>query len=220
VAQGFSLGCPVNDGYSMATGDIRRLNDPKFTIALPNVNKGETKHLVLDLFAWESDHSTEETKRLFTNEAATKLMEIYEVTKKRKKKTQEKMIDWIESDDNEIVNALVSVGVTAASVVTPYVTVARAGIKIFSIVQEVIKSNSDDFLGTARASVIYTRLDDGRLLYRWIFNNGVESWFEEERPVIHQSWRIFEANRDNELDCKFIIQIAAESPNEFTEPAD
>lgn len=37
-------------------------------------------------------------------------------------------------------------------------------------------------------------------------------------PKIHQTWRILEANRDNELDCKFLIQIVAGSPTEFSIP--
>jgi hypothetical protein len=214
LAQGFSLGCPIDDGYSMATGDMLELNDPRFTLELPAAHEGETKRFVLDLFCWEADSSTAETKRLFTNAAAKKLMQIYEASEKRNRKTRDGLLSWVQNDDNEVLQALAETGVLAPSVALPYQTVASAAVKVFDFVLDIIKNNSDDYLGISRSELVYTRRE-GKPLYRWIFNNGFETWFPEEKPVIHQSWRVREANRDNELDCKLIVQVASTSPTEF-----
>jgi hypothetical protein len=216
IAQGFSLGCPIDDGYSMAEGDTRlSMNDPRFTLALPNVQKGETKRFVLDLFCWEADSSSEETKRLFTNDAAKKLMQVYKASEARSKKTKDELTKWVKDGNNPVLNALAAAGVSAPSAVAPYEVITTAAFKILDGVLAIIRSNSDDYLGMSRSEVIYTRDADGKLLYRWVFNNGFETWFPQEQPVIHQSWRVDEANRDNELDCKLIVQIASESPTEF-----
>jgi len=198
-------------------GDQRALNDPKFTIKLPEVAEDEEKRVVLDLFAWESDHSTDETKKLFTNDSAAKLMEIYKKANQNKKKTREDFLNWAKNGDNEVLAALIAAGVMAASTVVPYVAIAKAAIKLLNYGIEAIKMNADDYLGFARAEVIYSR-KNGRLLYRWIFNNGAESWQKKEKPVIYQDWRILEANRGNELDTRFHIQIVGSNPQDFKEP--
>jgi hypothetical protein len=216
LAQGFSLGCPIDDGYSMKEGDTRlSLNDPRFTLELPDVQKGETRRFVLDMFCWEADSSSEETKRLFTNAAAKKLMQIYAASEGRSKKTRDDLTKWVKDGNNEVLKALTAVGILSPATILPYELVATAAFKVLDGVLEVLRSNSDDYLGTSRCEVVYTRNADGNLLYRWIFNNGFETWFPQEQPVIHQSWRVDEANRDNELDCKLIVQIASESPEQF-----
>lgn len=217
LAQGFSLGCPIDNGYALRTGEQRALNDPKFTVNLPDVAEGETQRFTLDLFAWESDHSTDETKKLFTNAATEQLMKIHAQSKENKKKVRDSFLKWVQDGDNELIAALVATGIMAASSVVPYVAIAKAAVKLMSWGVEVVKSNSDDYLGFSRSEVIYTR-KNGKVLYRWIFNDGVETWLSEERPAIHQDWRVLEANRDNEIDCKFSIQIVESNPNEFTEP--
>jgi hypothetical protein len=35
LTQGFSLGCPIDDGYSFRRGQAKELNDPKFLMKLP-----------------------------------------------------------------------------------------------------------------------------------------------------------------------------------------
>jgi hypothetical protein len=218
LAQGFSLGCPIDDGYSMAAGDGRVLNDPRFTVELPNVGPGETKHFVLDMFCWEADHSSEETKRLFTNDAAKKLMQLHKGAEARSRKTRESFLSWLQDGDNDVATSLLSQGLLSPAIKTAYESVTSGALKLLDFALDAIKSNSDDYLGTSRSELLYTRDSAGQLRYRWIFDNGIETWFKEEGPKIHQTWRILEANRDNELDCKFLIQIAAGSPTEFQLP--
>jgi hypothetical protein len=220
LAQGFSLGCPIDDGYSMATNDQRTLNDPRSTLELPDVARSQTRHFVLDLFCWEADHSSEETKRLFTNEAAKKLMQLQRGNEARSKKARDSFVSWLQSGDNDAASALVSGGLLSPAVQTAYETVTNGALKLLSFALDLIKSNSDDYVGTARCELIYMRDAEGKLRYRWVFDNGVETWFDNEGPTIHQSWRVLEANRDNELDCKLLIQIAASSPTEFSVPVD
>src|SRR5688572_14862990 len=70
LAQGFSTKCDIGSGLSFGPGEaINNLNDPRFTIALPDLNDGEERNVVIDLHCWESDHSSEEVKSVFTNTA-------------------------------------------------------------------------------------------------------------------------------------------------------
>ncbi len=217
LVQGFSLGCPVDDGYSMTEGDQRPLNDPRFTVELPDVAEGENKRVTLDLFAWESDYSTEEVKKLFSNEAAAKLVEIHTSAQKKKNQTREDFLKWVRDDDNGFISDLVDAGVVASSTVTPYVTISKALFNLAGWVFRAVRDNSDDYLGFTRAEIHYTRIG-GELLYRWIFNQGAETWLMGEKQKIFQNWRILEADQGNELDAKFLVQIVADSPAEFEEP--
>lgn len=214
LAQGFSMGCPIDDGYSMLEGEERILNDPKVTIKLPDVAEGETNQISLDLFSWEADHSAEEVKKLFTNDAVAKLMQIHEAAKHDTKKTREAFLAWIQDGDNEVIKALVAAGALGATAVAPYVAASAAAVKVFEWTLDTIKDNSDDFLGFARAELIYTR-KGGELSYRWIFNDGVGTWFNEEQPMIGQSWRVLEANRGNQLESSFLVQVVSESPHQL-----
>ncbi|MDD9932977.1 MAG: hypothetical protein OXT09_05200 [Myxococcales bacterium] len=215
LTQGFSLGAPIDDGYALEEGQQKTVNDPRFTVQLPDVDDGATMRVVLDLFAWESDSAnTEEIKKLFTNEASAKLMEIYKAQDKKKKKTYEKFMDWVQDGDNEVLGALITTGIVASSVVTPYVAVAKAATSILGWALEAARTDGDDPLPYARMEVLIARTD-GKLRYRWIFNNGAETWFEEERPWIRGAWRAEEANNDNILDHTYGIQIVEASPDEF-----
>lgn len=216
LVQGFSMGCPVDDGYSMAVGDHRVLNDPKFSVELPRVAEGEHKRVTLDLFAWESDFSTEKVKKLFTNEAAAKLVEIYQNAQAGKDQTREDFLEWVFDDDNGFIDDLVNTGVLGASTLTPYVTISKALFKLGGWVFRVVRDNSDDYLGFTRAELHYTR-QNGEILYRWIFNNGAETWLSGEKAEIFQDWRILDGGQENELDAKFLIQIVESNPNEFLE---
>ncbi len=216
LVQGFSLGCPVDDGYDMAVGEQRVLNDPKFTVDLPDVNEGEQKRITLDLFAWESDFSTEEVKKLFSNEASAKLVQIHANAQSKKKQTREDFLKWLRDEDHGFIGDLVDTGILSAATMTPYVTISKALFKLAGWVFRAVRDNSDDFLGFTRAEIQYTR-HNGQIVYRWIFNNGVETWLKGEKPKILQNWRILEADQGNELDAQFLIQIVAGSPDEFEE---
>lgn len=214
VAQGFSLGCPADDGYSMRTGDERPMNDPKFTVDLPDVAEGETKRFVLDLFAFESDFGTLQVKKAFTNEAAQKIVELAEQSKASKDKLLKDFGAWLSSGENEIVSALVTTGVIAASAVVPYVAIATAALKALSWVVDAIRSNKDDYLGQCRVEIIYTKVD-GKRHYRWLFNDGASIWKDKEEEPFHQDWRIHEADGGNILDCRFLAQVVAARPDEL-----
>lgn len=213
VAQGFSLGCPADDGYSMRNGEERPLNDPKFTVELPDVAEGETKRFVLDLFAFESDFGTMEVKKAFTNEAAAKVMELAEQANASKDKLLKDFTGWLASD-NEVVKALVATGVLAASAVVPYVAIATAAVKALSWVVDAIRSNKDDLLGQCRVEILYTKVD-GKRHYRWIFNDGASIWKDNEGEPFYQDWRAQEADGGNVIDCRFLVQIVAARPNEL-----
>lgn len=215
LAQGFSLGCPIDDGYTMRGGQTRDLNDPRFTVELPAVGQGETKRATITLFAWESDRSTEEVKKLFTNAAAQKLVQVHKKHKDRKAAAKAEILDFVQDGDNEILTALAQTGVVAANIATPYVTVAKAAVKVLSLVLSAIRGNSDDYLGSMTVDVMYTRTEENKLEYRWIFNDGAEAWFDDERYRVFQSWRCREANGNHELDSHLHLQVVSGSPDEM-----
>jgi hypothetical protein len=70
----FCIGCSIDDGVTARVGEQVEVNDPKFTIEQLKIDEGKTRHVVLDLFAWESNHSTVDVKKIFTNQAAEKLL--------------------------------------------------------------------------------------------------------------------------------------------------
>src|SRR5690349_9636296 len=94
LSQGFSLGCPLDDGYAFRPGDTRELNDPKFLMKLPELQENQSNVITLDLFLWESDHSTEDTKKVFSNVAAQKLQQVYSDAKQVKQKAQDDFLKW------------------------------------------------------------------------------------------------------------------------------
>lgn len=214
VAQGFSLGCPADDGYSMRTGDERPMNDPKFTVELPDVDEGKTRRFVLDLFAFESDFGTLQVKKAFTNEAAKKIVDLAEQSKASKDKLLKDFTGWLASGDNEVVKALVTTGVLAASAVVPYVAIAAAALKALTWVVDAIRSNQDDYLGQCRVEIIYAKVK-GKRLYRWIFNDGASVWKDKEEEPFHQDWRIHEADGGNILDARFLVQIVSAKPDQL-----
>jgi hypothetical protein len=200
--QGFSLGCPIGGAYSYSPGDQRELNDPRFTVKLPDLNEGETRHFYIDLHCWESDHSTEEVKKVFTNTASERLFAYYLENEKNKKKTQEEFMKWLENEDNDLLTKIID----ADPIILPYVKIARSAIPLIKWAVELVKSNSDDYIGISRSSLIYTK-KDGHYQYRWMFNNGVETWIDEEEAPIYHEHRFQEASGNNEILAKLIYQL-------------
>ena len=126
LAQGFSLGCPIDDGYSLTVGQQRELNDPKFTIEFPEIKEGESNKIALNLYCWESDHSSEEVKKAFTNSSVETLWKIYENQKQNKKKTQEEFLEWFKDSDNDFLNILTASSPSVAG----YLAISRAAIPL------------------------------------------------------------------------------------------
>jgi len=205
LAQGFSLGCPVDDGYSLRVGEQRKLNDPRFTVALPEPVEGETRLVSMDLYCWESDHSSSEVKKVFTNAAAQEIMAIHEQSQANKRKAREEILRWLSSESNEVLQ----MAMEGAAGVTPYVAMARAAVPLLKWVIAELRNNSDDLIGRSRTELFYAK-QDGKLHYRWLVNDGVETWMDqEEAPYFHEH-EFLEASGGNHVVASAIYQTVYE----------
>lgn len=87
IARGFCQGAALDDGYTFDEGQTRTgIDDPSFTINLPDVENDKERNIRLDFHCFESDHEedTIRIKKLFaspTLEHFIKLYEAGEVTK-------------------------------------------------------------------------------------------------------------------------------------------
>jgi hypothetical protein len=184
LTQGFSQGCPLDDGYALRKKEERVVNDPKFLFNLPELEVGKSNVVTLDVYLWESDHSTIETKKVFTNAAALKLWEIYNAAAQQKQKTKDEFFKWLQDQGIGLVADAATVLGASAAVGAAMVTVGKALIPFVSWAIDLAKNNSDDFVGMSRIQLVYKRLEQG-YKYRRILNDGAGiAWIpNEERPL-------------------------------------
>ena len=208
ISQGFSAGCPVDTGYEMNDDEdsYRELNDPKFTIELPEVADGETKKVRIELQCWESDCSSIEVKKAFTNSALQTMIEIHEKNLETKKKIIEEIYSWIDDEDNQFLEAIVAAGVIDAG----YITIAKSLLPLFKIVYGYIKSNSDDYIGLFAADLIIKN-SGGKITYKWLFNNGSEFWLDAEGKFFKEAL-FSQYNNENIIMLNILLEIVSTDP--------
>jgi|GEM_PF-2732131 len=203
LTQGFSIGCSIDDGVTARVGEQVEVNDPKFTIELAEVDEGKTRHVVLDLFAWESNHSTVDVKKIFTNQAAEKLLTLDAQTRENKKKLEDEFFKWLDDSGTGILSDFVAL--TGGSVALPYVELAKKVLPLVRWAIEVVKSRSDRYLGCSRRELFYAR-ESGKLKYRWLLDNGVETWILNETQPYFAPHTFRQDNGDNILAVQVIHQ--------------
>ncbi|MHC5066540.1 MAG: hypothetical protein ACYTG5_21500 [Planctomycetota bacterium] len=221
LQQGFSTGCPIDDGYSYEPGFERELNDPRFTLELPEIEDAQTveeanwKKIVFDLHCWESDHSTVEVKKAFSNDAAQILLRLYEEADAKKKQAIKGFEDWLNNSSEDLLTSIIeAAGTTATGGAVKFL---KLGLKVIPLIKagiEVVKSNSDDFVGRTRTELIYGKVE-GKYLYRWIHNKGAEIWIREEQAPYFAQLEFLEANLDNEISCNAIFQTVHEATTDL-----
>jgi hypothetical protein len=206
LSQGFSLGCPLDDGYAFRPGDRKDLNDPKFLIRLPELQEKQSNVITLDLFVWESDHSTEDTKKIFSNAAAQKLQQVYRDAQRVKQKAQEDFLSWFKEQGLGMLGEVASsLGSAAAGVA--FVGVTKQLIPLLEWGIQLVKSNSDDYVGMIRTELIYKRVN-GAYQYRWVLNGGApRNWTLAEEAPLEMVTRVTEASNDNILDVHTLMQV-------------
>ncbi len=210
IHQGFSSGCSIDDGYDFKeiSDDVnegqRVLNDPFIKIKLPELKEGETNLISMFLYCWESDHSTVETKKLFSNESAQVLFDIYKKNQEKKDIAQKEFKDWLtDSGTGDFLGTLLSSTSGTASKV--FVECAKQLIKILDWAILLIKSNSDDYVGLNKTFLKYKK-ENGKYLYTWKYltPNGLSSSDEGT----HNRWILFkEDNLDNIIHTQVHFQI-------------
>jgi hypothetical protein len=211
--QGFSEGCPIDDGYSFRTNDRRQLNDPRFTVKLPELpDDGPEQRVVLDLSCWEADNATATTsvKALYTNEAAARLWQIYHANNQRVNKTIDDMMDWLDSDGMSVATTvLAAAGAATGGVATGVAAAIKIAPKLVDLVRRLaylLRDQSDDYMGLRRFELFYAKRK-GTYVYRWLMDNGIESTIENQQLPYYRDDVVFEeADRSNKIACKLMFQ--------------
>lgn len=203
--QGFSTGPEIDSGYSLKPNEEREVNDPKFTVNLPELRDGEERRVVTDFFCWESDRSSENVKKTFTNQAAECLWKIYEKNKREKKESLKEFEKWVSSRDDNTIASFIE-DVTSLTNVMPYVALAKGAVPLVRSGIEVAKNTSDDFIGSNRVELFYKRVGDS-YRFRWLANQGIEE-YKGGFPVTFQQIFTFESgDRDEKIVTKSFFQI-------------
>jgi hypothetical protein len=203
LARGFSVGCPLDEGYEMNTGEkkYRKLSDPRFTIKLPELNVGEEKLLKIQIDCWESDGSTVEVKKAFTNEAVETLFKIYEQQKENKNKAMEGFEKWINDDSNDFLTNLTKI----VSVNMDYVVIAKSLLPLFKSVKKSVESNSDDLVGSFSVDLLIKKTTAG-IEYFWLFEDGVTKGAKEDDKIFY-AYTFREYNDDNVVNVNMLFNI-------------
>ena len=203
--QGFSTGPEIDSGYSLEPNEEREINDPKFTVNLPELKDGEERRIVTDLFCWESDYSSENVKKAFTNTAAERLWQIYEKNKKEKKESLDEFEKWVTDKDDSAISTFIESATSIAGVM-PYVALAKSALPIVRSGIEVAKNSTDDFIGSNRVELFYKR-EGNSYRFRWLANQGIEE-YEGEFPITYQQIFTFESgDRDEKIVTKSFFQV-------------
>lgn len=208
LRQGFSADPRIDTGDSFGVGDVRELNDPKFTVELPELHDGEERRVVVDIACWDSDHSTAEVKKLYTNAAMEKLWEVYEATERKKKRALETFMDWIDNSSDDFVAAAIAVAGTGGAAL-PYIALAKEAVPLIKAAVQLIRGNSDDWFGTERVELFYSRSgDDYR--YRWLVNDGIESDYGGQRDPYYITHHWLSDDGKNSVVGKAFLQVITE----------
>jgi hypothetical protein len=208
--QGFSIGCELDDGYKFSQGQEWPipLNDPRFTIKLPDLKDGEERRIVTDLFAWESDWSTLEVKKVFTNAAAAELWKIYEAAGKKKKEALKKFEGWLDSSGEGLLEEFGKVASGAKSLI-PYLALTKKAIPLIKAAIALVKSNSDDFNGFNRMELFYKKEGDN-YKYRWLLNDGIPKDWEEQEEKLYLDLNFMSPSTKNLVVTKSFFQVIME----------
>jgi len=202
--QGFSTGCPIDEGHTVAEGQQIPMSDTTFTVALPDVAPGQQTRLWVDLFAWENDADTAMVKKLFTNVAATKLWQLYEQNQMQKQNHIDAFVQWIDEDGMAILQAALTAAGGPTAAVIP---IARAVFGLTKLAIQAISEEDDDLIGSVRTELIIARDPSGRFKYRWITNQGAEVVVDREVEPYYQTPVIRQANGKNVIGLNMFFQV-------------
>jgi hypothetical protein len=208
--QGFSIGCELDDGYKFSQGQEWPvpLNDPRFTVKLPELKDGEERRVVTDLFMFESDSYTLEVKKVFTNAAANELWKIYEKVGKKKKETLKQFEKWLDESGEGFLEEFGEI-VSGANALIPYLSLSKKVIPLIKAVIEMIKTNSDDFNGFNRIELFYRKEADG-YRFRWLLNDGIQKDFGEQREPLYLDLNFISPSAKNWVVTKSFFQVILE----------
>ncbi|NEO85449.1 MAG: hypothetical protein F6J87_14560 [Spirulina sp. SIO3F2] len=198
LAQGFSINPEIDEGTRLEEDKDNelgwvQLNDPKFTIELPDVVVGEDGNVRIELFCWEHDKAKDSKaiKQAFTNPALQQLIALHEQQKGDRQTTGERFATWLEEDDISDAVGQVRVAMqdkvkaVAGSVLAlnPLAAIASAAVPLLEDVTQLLirNHNSDDLVGVKQIELFYTQTEAGQYRYRWLRDQGLEPTLTAEQ---------------------------------------
>lgn len=142
--QGFSASGAPDDGVSFDNGQSRVLDDPTIAFVLPELADGQKRTYRLDIHYWESDQSSEKVRAAFTDSTLKVLLKAYAESGQNEAAAKAALSSWLRDNDAKLVKqALAAAAVTEGS----WVGVGLALLPLLHLVVDVVKSNSDDYIG-------------------------------------------------------------------------
>jgi hypothetical protein len=178
LAQGFSTGVALDDGYAMREGEEQRVNDPRFTISLPPAPIEVEQRMTIEFILYEADHSAENVKKAYTNEAAEKYFALFQQNKMRRKEAMKRFNEWLSVDDGVAKAAL-----DFLSGGNIPLTAVRVGFKVINFIPEALVAfDADDFCGRSSIDLMYRNTGSG-YEYRWIDEEGIGAYGSNMQPV-------------------------------------
>jgi hypothetical protein len=215
LQQGFSTGCPIDEGHNVAPGEQVTLTDTSFTFKLPALQPGEQTRVWVDLFCWESDGETAMVKRLFTNQAAAKLWELYEANQLQKEKTIKAFMSWMDSDGMNILQTAITAAGGAPAALIP---IARSVFALTKLAIQAISEDDDELIGMTRTELVIARSSEGKYRYRWITDEGAEVPVEREVTPYYQTPVLREFNGENVVGLNMFFQVVFDLNDRGREP--
>lgn len=198
LAQGFSINPEIDEGTRLEEDEENelgwiQLNDPKFTIELPDVAVGEDGNVRIELFCWEHDRAKDSKaiKQAFTNPALQHLIALHEQQQDDSQTTGERFATWLEGD--EVAKAVkqmrvamqnkVKVVTGSVFALNPLAAIASSTVPLLEEVTQLLirNHNSDDLVGVKQIELFYTQTEAGQYCYRWLRDQGLESTLTTEQ---------------------------------------
>lgn len=176
--QGFSVTGAPDDGVGFNDHSRRVLDDPSIAFALKPeaIVEGQQHTYRLDIHWWESDGSSEEVRAAFSDSTLGVLVKAWKASADKDKASRAALKSWLNSKSERVVKNAVR---TAAVTATSWVGMGFNALPLFELIVDVLKNESDDYIGMHRF-VIEMKRENGNVLWR-VIPPGVS--VPEYRPV-------------------------------------
>jgi hypothetical protein len=202
--QGFSATGAPDDGVGFGRGASRVLEDPTIAFVLPELADGQTRNYRFDMHYWESDSSSEKVRAAFTDATLKVLIKALKDSHEDGAAAKRALETWLRDNSADLVSgALAAASITTAS----WVGVGLKLLPLLPLIVDVVKSNSDDYIGLHRF-VLQLKKEAGQPL-QWRISSpsgGVPNWQGPDTFVRIQE-PIEEADGGNVLHTEYACYV-------------
>ncbi|MEM8639586.1 MAG: hypothetical protein AAGG51_12335 [Cyanobacteria bacterium P01_G01_bin.54] len=213
LAQGFSINPEIDEGTRLKEDPDNEqgwveLNDPKFTIALPEVAAGQEGNVRFELFCWEHDRAKDSKaiKEAFTNPALQQLITLHERQQGDRQTANTLFLDWLAGEEataavaqtRSAVQEKLATATGSLWAVNPVAAIASATVPLLADVTQLLidNHNSDDLVGVKVVDCFYGSTAEGDYHYHWVRDRGREPALTAA-AVAEPFWNEFTFRRAN-----------------------